>query len=382
MSNSISPESAASVESEGAVALRECLHRGSTDGVMALFKSMDAKGVATALREAGFVVDEDVIALGRSAVFAAARDDLNEAIEHGIDGFGLQRFRQRTQLIQRPVQRDVPVVTRAPAVAAKFDAIGQPLNFKPAEFDGNVEAARVIQKMMRGGSMSVTLMGDAPPSERAVLMMIAGQALAKKTQVFEFEGIPGKYEVPLTLAKVHSLNQDAAQAVAIESVRSSMDAWVKGAKIADINEWVSDSVLRVLQGSVNLAAVKAVVGAVETGAVASRAKEIGASQSATLLASHGLDVNAPTVQEQAAKLGLTIIEPNKDRGRYFGFVVGTDHRACLLKPSRSEAIELDFAEFSKVNKKPAIGDSISLRYSYGELTATVAERASRSGQER
>ena len=353
------------------VVLRSALMRGSDGDVMTLLKSMNAKGVADVLREVGFVVDPALIDRGRSAVFESAKSDLCDALELCVDGFGLQ--------IARDAALAVSKMGGGPSFAAKGAFTEVALEFDPVNFAGDAEAARVIQGIMRSSAISVSLLGDALPRERGSLLLVAGQALTKGVQGFGFDGIAGKYEVPLSMAQVHALNQDSAQAVAEESARAGLSVWAAGDKVESLNDWVLDSIQRLLHGSVSLESAQAVVQSIESGALGRHAAEIGAHQSTALFAGQGLDISALTVEEQAKGLGLVVQAPDRLRGQYFGPVMAKDHRAVMIKSSRMDLVELPYAALAVGQARPKLGDSVRLSFKNNTLTVGVVERGAQSG---
>lgn len=349
--------------SAGAHALRGELQRKSARGVMDLLRSMDAQGMGQVLREVGFKVDEHLIAQGRAAVFEGVKDDLQAALEQGVDGTGLRKTEVGTkyaatmQRAERPVQ---------PHVAAG------------ADFAGDRQAAEMIQAVLLAPVVRVAPLGGEPFPQRASLQMVAAQALQKGVLGFGFDGLPGKYAVPAPMADVVELHRQAAIEVAAQSTRAGLVAWASGAKVTGLSEWVPDSVQRLLHGSVSQEAAEIVVGGLTNGSVARHAQEYGIHGIAGLLASKGLDLDAPTVGEQAQEQGLQIKEPDRERGQYFGTVVARDHRACLIKVNRNDAIELSFQGLS--GERPQVGDLMRLGYKTGELTVSKAPRQGRDSQ--
>lgn len=327
--------------SAGGLAVRESLSRGSVVGVMDVLESMDAPGMASVLREAGFFVSQGAVERGCDAVLESVQHDLIAAAEMRVDGYGLEG--------------------------------GQSLSFAAKELEMETAEA-AIQAVLRSDAVVVDLLGDARAGERGALLFVAGQALQNGLQGFGFEGIPGKYEVPLSMAEVSGLYGDAAQAVAVESARAGVAAWAAGEKVRDVSEWVPDSIQRLLNGSVSVAAADAVVNAIEGGAVGAHAREFGLHGFARLLAEQGFDVNAPTVQEQAGNLGLAMIEPDRQRGQYVGPMVGQDHRAGLIKFAREKGVELPFDALAVGQVRPKMGETVRMKFTKGDLAVSVAER--------
>lgn len=372
----------------GGVALRDALKRGSADGMMELIRSMDARGFASALREAGFAVEKSTIERGRSAVFTSVKSDLSSALSLGVDGFGLANSRSLASSVTM-MAADGAVEPVAPAFAAKEktdvaaqDMSNVALQFDPREFAGDVAAARAVQGVLRSDTVAVELLGNAAPAERGALLMVAGQALKQGIQGFGFDGLPGKYQVAFGMSELVDLHREAAQAVAVESVTASLTGWAAGKKVKGLDEWVPDSVQRLLYGSVSLEAAQAVVQAVETGSIARHAGQIGLHDFTGLLAGQGLDVNAKTVNEQAREFGWSIQEPDRMRGQYFGPVVAVDHRASLVKFTRMDVLELPFTELATGQNRPKMGDSVRMDFKNGALTVNVAARPGREGAAR
>lgn len=355
----------------GGIALRDSLFRGSPDGVMDLLESMDARGAASALRDAGFAIPASEIQRGRGAVLESVKLDLDAALNLRVDGFGLNSARTPAQMAS-PTKR---------SFAAKAPGHDVELEFAPDHFLGDIEAARVIQGVLRSddGPTEVSLLGDAQPSARSALLLVAGQALKKEIQGFGFEGIPGKYQVSLSMGELLDLHTVAAQTVAVESARRGVASWESGEKASNLSEWVPDSVQRLLHGSVSLAATEAIVQAIEGGGIARHAGEIGSHGFTGLLAKQGFDVNAATVDQQAEKFGWSMKIPDRTRGQYFGQVVAVDHRACLIKVNRENVVALPFVELAEGQSRPQMGDSVRMSFKGGELTVSMAERVQRDG---
>ena len=375
--------------SAGGIALRDALKRGSAESMMDLIRSMDATGVAIALRETGFSVDQPTVALGRSAVFSSVKSNLSEALSLGVDGFELANMHAlgSSRIVAAP--NVVGVEPVAQTFAAKEvagvgaqDMTAVVLEFDPGEFAGDADAARVIQGVLRSESVGITCLGDAPPARRGALLLVAGQGLKKGIQGFGFDGLPGKYQVAFGMSELVDLHREAAQAVAVESVGVALTEWAAGVKVNGLAEWVPDSVQRLLQGSVSLDAAHAVVQAVENGSIARHAGQIGLHDITALLNDQGLDVNAQTVGEKAEEFGWTVQEPDRMRGQYFGPVVAVDHRASLVKYTRMDVLELPFTALASGQTRPKMGDVVRMDFKNGELTVNIASRPGREGAAR
>lgn len=361
------------------LALRALLQEGSADGVMDLLKSMNARGVAQVLSEAGFHVEPALIGQGRAAVFASVQADVSEALDLKVDGFGLDGHRAAALTAKTAKKEaEIEVLAIKAPFAAKVSLVDTKLNFEPHEFDGNVDAAQVIQSVMRSSAVAIGLLGGAETAKRSSLVLIAGQALQKNIQGFGFDGIEGKFEVPLSMAELVNLHRGAAAAVAVESARRGLGAWSAGEKVATLNEWVPDSVQRLLYGSVTLESAKMVMQSIQSGSVERHASEIGADRFTKLLASQGLDIDAVPIENQIQKLGLTLKVPDNSRIiNYSGRVVALDHRAVLIKTSRLDAVELPFVNLAAGQKRPTLGDSVHMTFKYGEVVAHVLDRVGR-----
>ena len=352
--------------SAGGIAVRESLVLGSMDGAMELLRGMDEKAVVGTLREAGFMVPSELIKQGTNALIASIQSDLAAAAALKVDGFGLSAAR---------------AVATAQSFAAK-DYVEGAMNFAFTDFAGDPSAATSIQRLLHSDSVSIDLLGDAAPGTRGALLLVAGQALSKNRQGFGFDGIPGKYEIALSMGDVLDLHREAAHAVTLASARSALGVWVAGGKDKDLNEWVPDSIQRLLHGSVSLAAAEVVVGAIESGTIERHAGDIGNHAFTRLLADQGFDVHAPTVEQQAKGLDLVMAEPDRNRGQYIGTVAGLDHRAALIKFNRTTAIELPFAALDDGQNRPVMGSMVRLGFRHGVLTVAVAERVGREGADR
>ena len=361
--------------SAGGGALRESLRQGSVSGVMSLLKSMDAKGLAGALQETGFDVDAAALQKGRGALFESVKGRLGAALELRVDGFGLARAQEAALS-----RADAPFAAKEERIVKRAGASSDvKLSFEPHEFDGSIETAQVIQGVMRSSRVAVDLLGNASPGQRGSLILVASQCLKQGIQGFGFEGVPGKYQVPLVMAELVDLHRQSAQEVAIASARTGLGVWAEGGRPIDLDDWVPDSVQRLLHGSISMDAANSVIDAIKGGSIAAHAGEIGEHQFTALLASQGLNVNARTVEEHAEESGWVIQEPDRDRGKYFGPVVAVDHRASLIKFTRETVMMLPFAELPEGQKRPQLGDSVRMNYKNGALTVAVADRIGREG---
>ena len=359
-----------SLGSVGGKALRDSLKRGSVAGVMDLLKSMNAQGVVQSLREAGFAVAPELAVRGKSAIFAGVQSDLSAAIDLPGDGFDLSESRLlKGAVAQKPFAAKVN-----PTLLVRDKPLAVPV-----DFPGDADAAAVIQRVMRSSAVAVSLLGVATPGLRGSLLLVAGQALKKGIQGFGFDGIEGKYQVPLSMSEVLELHKDAARAVAQDSTRVGLGSWAAGEKVNGLDSWVPDSVQRLLHGSVTLESAQALVQAIESGMVGLHASAIGEHEFTGLLAAQGLDTNAPPLAEQAEAMGFVIQPVDRDRSQYFGMVLALDYRAALVKTSRVNAIELPFVDLPEGHNRPKMGDSLRLSYKNGELSIAVAERSGREG---
>lgn len=342
----------------GALAIKDSLRRGDAEGVMDVLDSMNPNEMATTLCEAGFVVSLSVADKGRDAVLEAVQSDLAEAIDLHVDGYGLNDSRASLDF-----------------TASGVAGTGE--KYFLANFASGHEAMKMIQDVMRSDSVSVDLFGDASPGERASLVFVAGQAVQKGLQGFGFDGIAGKYVVPLSMAEVAGLHREAARAVAEESARSALGIWANGGKVNEVSEWVPDSVQRLLYGSLSVATASAVVNAIEGGMVGRHAGEMGTHGFARLLAEQGFDVKAATVDVQAKELGLTLVEPDTNRGQYVGPVVGLDHRSALIKFARDKGVGLPFKDLAQEQARPGLGDTVRMKFKAGDLTVSMAPKIGR-----
>lgn len=235
-----------------------------------------------------------------------------------------------------------------------------------------LDAASLMQAIMKSPSVTVYVLGNAPATERASLLMIAGQAIEKDIQGFGFDGIPGKFNVPLSMAQMIVLHRNASIAVAKESAQAGLSSWADGKK-ADVHSWVPDSVQRMLTGSLSVDSARAIVHAIDGGIVAKHAQEIGEGRFARVMKVQGYDVDAPTVDMQAKELGFTLVEPNRKQSTSVGPVMGMDHRAALIKVNRTSVIEVPF---NLLNEKPSLGAMVRVGFKDGVPTVNVAQNKS------
>lgn len=344
--------------SAGGLAIKESFSRGSLDGVMDLLNAMDARAMSAALREAGFGVSPGIEERGREAVLQAVERDVIDAIGLRVDGFGLHDHRAQLGFAAKEPRH-----------------VDDTLDFSSEDFLGNIRAARAIQGVLRSHAVTLDLFGDAVASERGSLLFIASNALENNVQGFGFDGIPGKYEVPLSMSEMVDVHGKATRAVALESVCSELGAWVAGSKVGALSPLVPDSTQRILFGSLSLEGVASVVSVIKDGSIGNHAENIGRHHYSRLLAENGLDAHAPTIFEQAEQLGLTVVEADKSRGIYSGPVVGEDHRASLVKFSRDRAVELPISAFDDGGVRPDIGDAVLMKYAAGVLSVATAEKS-------
>lgn len=359
--------------SASAVALRDSLRHGSVSGVMSLLNSLDDQSMTDALLQSGFSVHSTHIADGREAVFSGVKEQLALALSSRVDGFGLE------------AARNAPQEVRQGSFAAKEVATQMkdaPLDFSPEDFDGDFEAAKVVQRVMRSSGVAVDLLGDGAPGSRGSLLLVAGQAMKKGVQGFGFDGLPGKYEVPLEMSDLVELHRESARAVAITSARIGLGSWARGEKIDVLDDWVPDSVQRLLHSSLSLDTAKSLVSAIKDGGIAEHAGQIGDHAFSNLLRAQGLDPNAKKVEEQAKEQGFIVQEPNRQRGQYFGPVVAVDHRAALVKYARNNVIILSFMDLPKDQPRPSMKDSVRLAYKDGNVSVAFSGREGREGMGR
>ncbi|ART61530.1 hypothetical protein CBP36_21440 (plasmid) [Acidovorax carolinensis] len=340
--------------SAGAHALSGMLKEQSAKGVMDLLRSMDTQSMADVLSECGFSVPENLVSMGRNALFNGVRDDLQAALSHGVDGHGL-REKMTTQLVESASKES------SPPPRAHSNVGG--------DFAGEHQAAHMVQAILNASRVQVTHLGQQPFHERPALQMIAAQALHKDILGFGFDGLAGKYEVTAPMPDVVQLHRQAAIEVATESTRAGLLAWASGQKVTQLSEWVPDSVQRLLSGSISRDAAEIITSGLKSGSIARHAQEYGSHGISRILADKGLDINAPTLAEQAQELGLLVKEPDRERGHYFGSVVAQDHQSSLVKVNRDEGVELPFA--STPGTRPKIGDVLRLSFKAGALSVST-----------
>lgn len=240
-------------------------------------------------------------------------------------------------------------------------------------------ALSAIQSLLSSDLVHITLLGDEVPGGRSSLLFLAGAAMQKGLQGFGFDGIPGKFVVPLSMAEVAALHKTAVREVAEESARAALGVWTQGGKVNHVSEWVPDSVQRLLHGSLSMLTASAVVNAIEGGMIGKHAAEFGEHNFARLLAEQGFNVKAATIDIQAKELGLDLVTPNTDRGQYVGPVVGIDHRSALIKFARDKSIGLPFKDLGDEQARPVVGDTVRMKYKADKLVVSMAERVHREG---
>ena len=332
------------------IAVRESLSRGSLDGVMDVLNGLEGRQLANVLGEAGFPVREGVVERGREAILIDVQMALIKAVEQRVDGFELQADREAS-------------VEANFAAKEEWSGLG-----------GAPQAMQAIQRVFAATQVDVDFIGTAPAMERGALLCIAGQAMEAGVQGFGFDGVPGKYEVPCPMRDVVALHEAAAAAVAVETVREATDIWRAGGKVGELSHWVPDSVQRILQGGISENAARTLIHAVDDGVIARYAAESGLHTITQVLAERGLDINAPTIEAQAEMIGLDLVEPDRERGKYAGPVVGVDHRAGLVKYSRTNGIEVPFSTLAKDQGRLQLGDRVRVDFNRGSAVVKVAAR--------
>ncbi len=334
------------------LAVREALSRGSLDSVMDVIDALgaDSPAIAGVLQEAGFVMPDAAVDVGRDAVLAAVQKDLIEAVTRRIDGFELRAGRPE------------PVL-----------AVPETGMVVPEGFFGDREAVEAIQRVLSSPVVEVDLLGDVVPAQRMSLQCVAAQAMEAGVQGFRFDGLPGKFMVPCNLHEIMDLHEAAAVGIAVESVREGIDTWRQGGRVSELPRWVPDSAQRLLQGSLSEESARILARAVDEGGVARYAGEAGRHVITQALAAQGLDVNAPTVEQQAETLGLAMSLPNAQRDKFVGSVVGTDHRAALIKVARGTAIAVPFSDFPDGRASLSLGDMARIDVRKGVMTVSVVD---------
>ena len=337
--------------SAGAHALRQALVQRSPRGVMDLLKGMSADGMVQVLLESGFEVGAQAAREGRTSVYESVKGDLEKALRNGVDGHGL---------------RGLAVAPGSRTTTSQGSGVATPSRGAGRKAQSAVD---VIQDVLHSPKVMVFPLGDVRVSERASLQMIAAQALQKGVLGFSFDGLPGKYVVPVPMSEVAALHKAATAAVAVESAHAALVAWAGGAKVSDLSDWVPDSTQRLLHGAVSKGAAEVVISSISSGTIARHAEAIGEHGIASLLAASGLDLDAQTVQEQAAEHGLRLKAPDVERGNYYGAVMAQDHRASLVRINPREAIELPFSQTP--GWKPKLGEQVRVVFKAGTLSVSA-----------
>lgn len=350
-------------------AVRDSLRRGSLDGVMDVLGPMKGADIAGVLREVGFSVSRGLEEKGRDAILESVQRDLIAAVDLRVDGFELS--------VDRRGRREVGSSGQGQSFAAK-DVGRKNRDFAGpvVGFPGDARALQMIQSVMQAEGVSVELLGNSVVEERSSLLFVAGQAMQRGFQGFGFDGIPGKYQVTLSMEEMVDLHRAAAVEVAVESARVGLDDWVGKGKVSELSEWIPDSVQRLYRGSMSQVSAAAIVKAIEGGMIGKHAGEIGAHTFSRMVKEQGFDVDAPSIEVQAKGMGVEIVEPDRNRGVYVGPVVGVDHRAALVKYSRDKGVELAYEDLKPEQARPHIGDSVQMRYRNEKLSVNVTERGS------
>jgi hypothetical protein len=297
------------------------------------------------------------------------RDDLGAALGLGVDGSGLKVY------LRQLAGHDAVLLEKNIAGSTVFAAKDVEVSFRPDEFDGNFEAAQLIQSVMRSSRVDVELMGNVMPATRTSLLYLAAQGLKHRVQAFGVDGVDGKYVVPLQLADLPDVYRASAVAVTRESARAGLSRWSMGLPVGHLDEWVPETTQRLLASGLSLIAAQAVIESLDSPVFDNHADQIGAHGFASLLKSQGFDVSSPTIEEQALSLGLITLTPNQARGQYFGVVMGLDHRAALVKVARTDALELPFRSLQAGHARPDLGDKVQMSFKNGVLTVGVTERS-------
>jgi hypothetical protein len=70
--------------------------------------------------------------------------------------------------------------------------------------------------------------------------------------------------------------------------------------------------------------------------------------------------------------GWKLLQPNRERGQYFGLVVALEFHSAIVKVSNTDLLELPFGSLAVTEERsPQIGDSVHMAFRDGVLTATV-----------
>jgi hypothetical protein len=339
----------------GGLALEEAISIGSLDSAMDLFDGLTAPQMASLVSEAGVAVPAGVIEKGSQATSNYIARALTQVME--MQTVGQEAVGQESRKLESSLSQS----------SAQWGMNG---------FGGQMDAARAIQAVFAARGVDVSLYGDESFANRGALLCIGAQALEADRQGFGCDGLPGKFKVPLPLHDVLDLYRTASGKLAVETVCEAMDVWRGGGKVGEMTPFVPDSIQRVLQGSLSENAAHTLRRAVENGTVEKYANDVGEHAAIRLFGDQGIDVHAPTIKEQAETLGLAIAEPDRQRGKYMGPMVGADHRAGLVKYARSYAVELPFASLDAEQARPALGDMVRMEFKNQHIKISVTERGS------
>lgn len=364
--------------SGNSIAVDAAIKRGSMDELMSILVPLEAKELASTLRQSGFVVHEETIGKGRNKIFLSVQHDLVDAIGFKVNGYELDDKRNSLDYMPSGIAANSTKHYAVPQIEQS-----EALDFTSLDFTGDIQTLGEIQDIMRSETVMVELLGDDLLHERASLNFIASQGLQKRIQAFGFEEIAGKYLLDdASIGDVRELYGESAKKMAETAVRQVVSDWKEGKNISGINEYVPPMTQRILHSPVTLSNAENLVEGISSGIIGNHAKNLGLSEFGQMMREQGIDVNQPTVNEQAANLGLQVISPDVEKGQYIGPVIAVDHRSALVKCAQNKAVILNFKELPNNMEKVNLDDTLSMRFANGELRVTAAKMLGKTGVER
>lgn len=350
-----------------AIAVNMAIERGSMDALMSVLVPLEPKELANALRQCGFMVQSEVERKGRNQIILSVQEKLVEAIGFKANGFELDSMGSSLDFTKNGIAANTEKHFAAP-----LQESADTLDFTSLDFTGDPEALKTIQEVMSSKTVMVELLGDEFLEQRASLNFIASESLQKKIQAFGFEDIAGKYMLDASLGEMKELYANAGKNIVENEVRHKLHDWAEGKAITHIHDFVGDDVQRVLHGPVTVEGVKNIVSGLESGEVGNRGRDMAGMGFSEMMRQQGIDVNQPTVEEQAAKLGMKVVEPDLEKGQYIGPVIGVDHRAAIVRYAKDKVVVLPFKDVPK-DQSVRLDEMVSVKYRAGELQLAPAQ---------
>lgn len=245
------------------------------------------------------------------------------------------------------------------------------------------DALAHLQAVLRAKDVEVGLAGTAPLSERGAMMFVAGQAILRKVTGLEVDGVEAKFKMPASveLSDVKELFSRAGGAMAETEVRSAIPSWANGKPPYRFSDLVPENVGRILRGGLSKTGIETVSDALQSGAV----RDFGAKQGSHIISqvfeARGVRLDAPSIEDMAAQAGFKVIEPNREKGNYFGAVVASDHRATAIKCSRDSVLVLAHKDLPEGVDRPVKGETMRLKFANGVLATAVTQQSPQVAKE-